>query len=47
MIQSGAWILPDERPLPAALEAFLDAGEPPVYFGFGSIRAPEHLGLGI
>ncbi|MCA9709483.1 MAG: hypothetical protein KDK70_26820, partial [Myxococcales bacterium] len=27
-----------------ALEAFLDAGDPPVYFGFGSIRAPQDLG---
>jgi vancomycin aglycone glucosyltransferase len=35
--QTGAWILPDERPLPAGLEAFLEAGEPPVYAGFGSI----------
>lgn len=36
-VQTGAWILPDERPLPAGLEAFLDAGAPPVYVGFGSI----------
>ena len=36
-MQTGAWILPDERPLPAELEAFLDAGTPPVYVGFGSI----------
>ena len=42
-VQTGAWILPDERPLSAELEAFLDAGEPPVYFGFGSIRAPQDL----
>nr|ADU56100.1 hypothetical protein CA878-22 [uncultured organism CA878] len=35
-VQTGAWILPDERPLPAELEAFLDAGSPPVYVGFGS-----------
>src|SRR5690606_34821103 len=27
----------------AELEAFLDGGEPPVYFGFGSMRAPEGL----
>jgi hypothetical protein len=26
VVQTGAWILPDERPLPAELEAFLDAG---------------------
>ena len=43
VFQTGAWILPDERPLPPGLEAFLDAGEPPVYFGFGSIRAPQDL----
>jgi vancomycin aglycone glucosyltransferase len=43
VFQPGAWILPDERPLSPELEAFLDAGEPPVYFGFGSIRAPENL----
>lgn len=43
VFQTGAWILPDERPLSPELEAFLDAGEPPIYFGFGSIRAPETL----
>ena len=43
VFQTGAWILPDESPLLPELEAFLDAGEPPVYFGFGSIRAPEQL----
>jgi vancomycin aglycone glucosyltransferase len=36
VFQTGAWILPDERPLSPELEAFLDAGESPVYFGFGS-----------
>ncbi|MCX4906431.1 glycosyltransferase [Streptomyces sp. NBC_00878] len=43
VVQTGAWILPDERPLPAELVAFLDAGTPPVYVGFGSIpiRDPE------
>ena len=41
--QTGAWVLPDERPLSPELETFLHAGEPPVYFGFGSIRAPENL----
>ncbi len=35
---TGAWILPDERPLPAELVAFLDAGTPPVYGGFGSMH---------
>ncbi len=40
VVQTGAWILPDERPLAPDLEAFLDAGPPPVYVGFGSMRAP-------
>ncbi|MGF6947444.1 UDP:flavonoid glycosyltransferase YjiC (YdhE family) [Streptomyces auratus] len=37
LVPTGAWILPDERPLPEGLEAFLGAGEPPVYVGFGSM----------
>ncbi|MEU4550124.1 glycosyltransferase [Nonomuraea dietziae] len=37
VVQTGAWILPDVRPLPAELVAFLDAGTPPVYVGFGSM----------
>jgi vancomycin aglycone glucosyltransferase len=43
VVQTGAWILRDQRPLSPELEAFLDAGEPPVYFGFGSMRAPQDL----
>ena len=43
VFQTGAWILPDTRPLSPELEAFLDAGVPPIYFGFGSIRAPEEF----
>jgi vancomycin aglycone glucosyltransferase len=43
VVQTGAWILPDERPLPAELEAFLDAGPPPVFVGFGSMRAPADV----
>jgi vancomycin aglycone glucosyltransferase len=39
VFQTGAWILPDERPLSSELESFLDAGEAPIYFGFGSGRA--------
>ena len=38
--QTGAWVLPDSRPLSPEVEEFLDAGEPPLYFGLGSIRAP-------
>ncbi|QNE20181.1 glycosyltransferase family 1 protein [Kribbella qitaiheensis] len=37
VVQTGAWILPDDRPLQDDLEAFLKAGEPPVYVGFGSM----------
>jgi vancomycin aglycone glucosyltransferase len=43
VFQTGAWFLKYDRPLSPELEAFLDAGDPPVYFGFGSIRAPEDL----
>jgi vancomycin aglycone glucosyltransferase len=43
VFQTGAWILNDTHPLSPELESFLDAGEPPIYFGFGSIRAPEEF----
>ena len=45
VVQTGAWILPDDRPLPDGLAAFLDAGEPPVYVGFGSMAsyAPKDI----
>jgi vancomycin aglycone glucosyltransferase len=41
VFQTGAWVLPDERPLGRELEEFLAAGEPPVYFGFGSTAIPS------
>lgn len=41
VVQTGAWMLPDERPLPADLLAFLAGGEPPVYVGFGSMPMRE------
>ncbi|NUW32263.1 glycosyltransferase family 1 protein [Nonomuraea sp. SMC257] len=41
VVQTGPWILPDERPLPAELTAFLEAGAPPVYVGFGSMPMRE------
>ena len=44
--QTGAWILSDERPLPHELDAFLDAGEPPVYVGFGSMAMRTSPDLG-
>jgi len=34
-----AWIVRDERPLSDEIEAFLAAGDAPIYFGFGSVRA--------
>jgi vancomycin aglycone glucosyltransferase len=43
VFQTGAWILKDDRPLPHELKVFLNAGDPPIYFGFGSIHAPENL----
>jgi vancomycin aglycone glucosyltransferase len=41
--QTGAWILQDDRPLARELETFLDRGDPPIYSGFGSMRAPQDL----
>ncbi|MER6969705.1 glycosyltransferase [Nocardioides sp. NPDC000445] len=38
VVQTGAWMLDDDRPLPADLLGFLDAGQEPVYVGFGSMR---------
>ena len=38
VVQTGAWALQDDRPLPADLLTFLDGGEKPVYVGFGSMR---------
>ena len=41
VVRTAAWILPDERRLPPELVAFLDAGTPPVYVGFGSMRVAK------
>jgi vancomycin aglycone glucosyltransferase len=43
VFQTGAWILPDVRPLSPELETFLESGEPPVYFGFGSTGMPQDI----
>jgi vancomycin aglycone glucosyltransferase len=43
VVQTGAWLLKDDRPLSSEVEAFLNAGEPPVYFGFSSMSAPQDL----
>ncbi|WP_107500680.1 glycosyltransferase [Streptomyces sp. Ru62] len=45
VVRTGAWVLPDGRPLPADLVAFLEAGAPPVYVGFGSM--PLHAAADI
>lgn len=44
VFQTGAWLLNDESPLPPELERFLASGGPPIYFGFGSVRASETTG---
>lgn len=44
VVQTGAWLMADRRPLSGEVEAFLEAGEPPILFGFGSIRAPRVSG---
>ncbi|WP_280234233.1 glycosyltransferase [Nocardia cyriacigeorgica] len=43
VVQTGAWIVPDERPLPDDVESFLAAGTPPVYIGFGSMRVHNDI----
>jgi len=40
-VQSSAWLLNDPTALPAEVETFLAQGEPPVYLGFGSMRAAD------
>jgi vancomycin aglycone glucosyltransferase len=44
IMQTGAWMQPDERPLPRDVEEFLAAGEPPIYFGFGSTHTSQETG---
>ena len=39
VFQTGTWVFEDRTALPEDVEAFLDAGEPPVYVGFGSMPA--------
>jgi vancomycin aglycone glucosyltransferase len=41
IVQTGAWMSDDARPLPRDVRAFLDAGEAPVYFGFGSMPVAD------
>jgi vancomycin aglycone glucosyltransferase len=42
--QTGAWFLKDQTPLPNELQSFLANGDAPIYFGFGSMSAPEETG---
>lgn len=41
LVTTGAWLTNDQRPLSAELEAFLNDGEPPVYFGLGSMHGTQ------
>ena len=41
VMQTGAWMISEETPLPSELEEFLADGEPPIYLGFGSMRASD------
>jgi vancomycin aglycone glucosyltransferase len=41
LVQTGAWMFDDARPLPDRVKHFLDAGDPPVYFGFGSMPVAD------
>lgn len=41
IVQTGAWLLPQPHTLPEKVDAFLAAGEPPLYCGFGSMRASD------
>jgi len=44
IVQTGAWMLSEDTPLPSELEKFLADGEPPVFLGFGSMRASDQTG---
>jgi len=44
VVQTGAWMISEETPLPEEIEEFLAAGAPPIYLGFGSMRASDQTG---
>jgi vancomycin aglycone glucosyltransferase len=44
VVQTGAWMISDQTPLPDELENFLADGAPPIYLGFGSMRASDQTG---
>jgi vancomycin aglycone glucosyltransferase len=39
IFQAGSWVLADDTPLSAEVDAFLESGEPPILVGFGSMPA--------
>jgi vancomycin aglycone glucosyltransferase len=41
VVQTGSWFIADQTALPDDLEAFLADGAPPIYLGFGSMRASD------
>jgi vancomycin aglycone glucosyltransferase len=43
IFQTGTWVLADDAPLPAEVNAFLEGGEPPILVGFGSMPAAKDL----
>lgn len=45
-LQTDPWILRDPAPLDPRVQAFVDAGPPPIYVGFGSMVATASLNLG-
>ena len=45
IFQTGAWVLADRTPLPKDLEAFVAAGEAPVFVGLGSMPAAQNVSL--
>jgi vancomycin aglycone glucosyltransferase len=44
VVQTGAWMISEETPLPDELEDFLADGPPPLYLGFGSMQASDQTG---
>jgi vancomycin aglycone glucosyltransferase len=45
-LQADPWIFRDPAPLDPRVQAFVDAGPPPIYVGFGSMVATASLNLG-
>ena len=43
--QTGAWLLPDDRPLETDVARFLERDDAPIYFGFGSTPAPQDVAV--